>query len=168
MCVSSAYVPPTYQLSATLETHEVIDPSLAVGSVAHTQKHTRQVYATHHESTLDTQQTSVLLTVPSGATPSFSTSGVQLAWSVHVSLLTQTGEERVGDERRTCVPPPHWEAVPDAYAAFHTSYGRTPTLATPVDEGGMYTKLEVVECSVPLSVLPNSSKSQTVPVVLYA
>lgn len=143
------------RLAASLETHEEVDASLAQLPPQRTQRQTRQVYATHHTTTLDTRQLGIVLTLPSGATPAFATSALRLRWTLRVSLLTRTHPERV---------PGHLAPERDAYAPFHTAYQRTPTLASAASD----TKLEIVECSVPLGVLPNSSKSHTVPIELYA
>lgn len=158
------------RLAASLESHEEIDASLALLPSQRTQKQTRQVYATHHESTLDTRQTSIVLTIPSGATPEFATSGVKLKWTLRVSLLTQTSALQSDQGSVGIAPVPHWAPESDAYAAFHTAFQRTPALAGVVqdDEKRVATKLEIVECSVPIGVLPNSSKSRTVPIELYA
>ena len=82
----------TRQLAATLESHEEIDATMALLPAGRVQKATTQVYAVHHENTLDTRQTSVLLTIPSGATPEFSTSGIRHRWSLRISLLTETAD----------------------------------------------------------------------------
>ncbi|PKI84274.1 Golgi membrane exchange factor (Ric1p-Rgp1p) subunit [Malassezia vespertilionis] len=158
------------RLTAALESCEEVDPSLATLPSARVQRHTRQVYATHHESTLDTRQTSFVLMIPSGATPAFSTSGIQHRWSLRVSLLTATCT-RLEDGTRVGVPmPPHLVGAQDAYAAFHTSYHGVTTLSGVQTEGGVETeaRLDIVECSVPVSVLPNSAKTKTVPIELYA
>lgn len=75
-------------------------------------------------------------------------------------------------------PPPHLvPTTPDGYGAYHISYRAVPSLAGPLADftgervskgaGGKEanangyaneSKLEVVECSVPIKVLPNSTK----------
>ncbi|WFD19846.1 Golgi membrane exchange factor (Ric1p-Rgp1p) subunit [Malassezia caprae] len=101
------------RVAAALESHEEVDASLALLPPGRTQRMTRQVYATHHENTLDTRQTSMLLTIPSGATPEFMTSGIRHRWSLRVSLLTESADD--GTQRRE--PPPHLVQHPDAYSA---------------------------------------------------
>lgn len=143
------------RLAASLETHEEVNAALAALPAQRMQRHTRQVYATHHESTLDTRQTSVQLTLPRGATPAFATSAVQLHWTLRVSLLTHT--------RADGGPAPaHIARAHDAYAAFHTAWERTPTLTA---DGA---RLEIVEASVPIGVLPSTARTKTVPIDMYA
>ena len=143
------------RLAASLETHEEVNAALAALPAQRMQRHTRQVYATHHESTLDTRQTSVQLTLPRGATPAFATSAVQLHWTLRVSLLTHT--------RADGGPAPaHIARAHDAYAAFHTAWERTPTLTA---DGA---RLEIVEASVPIGVLPSTARTKKVPIDMYA
>ena len=152
----------SWQVAAALESHEEVDASLALLPPGRTQKMTRQVYATHHENTLDTRQTSMLLTIPSGATPEFMTSGIRHRWSLRVSLLTESAED--GHQRRE--PPPHLVQHPDAYSAYQTVRRGAPALCG--RQGGVTTRLEIVECSVPVVVLPSRSQRKTVPIDLYA
>lgn len=165
------------RVSAVLESHEEIDGTLALLPHARAEKLTRQVHAVHHESTLDTEQTTLSLTIPSGATPEFATSGIRHRWSLRVSLLTETtsGSRRRddGSVQTALYPPvPHLVRVPDEYEAYYTCYQGVPSLCGPVPgaESGTErsTRLEIVECAVPVSVFPNSSKSQPMRVDLYA
>ncbi|WFD41435.1 Golgi membrane exchange factor (Ric1p-Rgp1p) subunit [Malassezia psittaci] len=143
------------RLAASLETHEELDPEFAMIPPQRFQRITRQVYATYQESVLDAQQTSIMLTIPSGATPEFSTSGLRLRWTLRVSLLTHSGGGG---------PPKHLEKVPDSFSAFHTISQRTKSLAAEQKQS----KLEIVECSVPITVLPNSVKTQIIPIDMEA
>lgn len=65
---------PTYQISVTLETVEVIEPSYACRSAVQTSKLTKRVHAELHESCIDTMRTSFSLCIPPTATPEFKTS----------------------------------------------------------------------------------------------
>ena len=150
------------RIAASLESHEEIDASMALLPTGRIQKATTQVYATHHENTLDTRQTSFALVIPSGATPEFVTSGIRHGWSLRLSLLTQTSHQGAVAVQ----PPPHIEARSEGYAAYHHSYHGAPALCG--HKGPISTRLEIVECSVPVTVLPNRSKRRTGPVELYA
>jgi len=58
-----------------LETHEEIQPTLAMLPPGRSHKTTKRVHAEHHESTLDAGRASFALPIPGGATPEFTTSG---------------------------------------------------------------------------------------------
>lgn len=73
--------------SARLETHELVETTIATRPAAQVQQATRRLHAEHHEATLDTGRAGFSLAVPSGASPDFSTSGVKLQWSVRLTLL---------------------------------------------------------------------------------
>lgn len=73
--------------SAQLETHELVETSIATRPAHQVQHATRRLHADHHEATLDTARSGFSLAIPSGASPDFSTSGVKLQWSVRLTLL---------------------------------------------------------------------------------
>ncbi|WFD30731.1 Golgi membrane exchange factor (Ric1p-Rgp1p) subunit [Malassezia sp. CBS 17886] len=155
------------RLTATLESHEEVYAGMATMPAPRAQKRTRQVHATHDELTLDTRQTGIMLQIPSGATPDFSTNGIQHRWTLRVSLLTMSSTAPVDGCATPVQPPPHLAVVPDAYTSFHTAYRGTPSLcgstrtAPPVT-----TKLEIVECAVPVTVYPHSSTGAPLPIAL--
>lgn len=74
-------------MSARLETHELVETSIATKSAAQLRQLTRRLHAEHHETTLDSARVGFALSIPSGATPDFATSGVKLQWSVRLSFL---------------------------------------------------------------------------------
>lgn len=150
------------RVAASLESHEEVDASMALLPPGRTQTMTRQVYATQHEATLDTRQTCLWLPIPSGATPEFSTSGIRHRWSVRISLLTQMAD----DGTSKVAPPPHLMSDTQAFAAFQTSLHDVPVLCG--RQGTTTSRLEIVECSVPVMVLPHRSQRKTDPVLLYA
>lgn len=159
------------RVAASLESHEAVDAALALLPSGRQQAATRQVYATHHEATLDTRQTSWTLTIPSGATPTFATSGVQHHWSVRLALLTAWADAAAppdGAPPAPEAPPAHLVRAPSAYSAYETSWHGAPALFGPQHDAATPTRLDMVECSVPLTVLPSRSKRRTTPVRLYA
>ncbi|WFD35958.1 Golgi membrane exchange factor (Ric1p-Rgp1p) subunit [Malassezia cuniculi] len=159
------------RLAAALETYEDIESDVALQPSGRTQRLTRQVHATHDESVLDTRQTTVELTIPSGTTPEFRTSGVSHRWTLRVSLLTESTEEKHEGENGVSVslvaPVSHLVQVPDEYADYQTSFKGVPSLCGRLDDKRAV-RLEIVECSVPVTVYPNSSKIRPAPVELYA
>lgn len=162
---------PTDQLAAALETHEDIEADVALQPAGRAQRATRQVHATHDESVLDTRQTTLELTIPSGATPEFRTSGMSHRWTLRVSLLTEstmeTSASENGIEKSLVAPVSHLVKVPDEYAEYQTSFQGVPSLCGKLDDKRAV-QLEIVECSVPVTVYPNSSKIQPAAVELYA
>lgn len=78
----------SYAINITLETTERIDPSLAMRSASSVQRATKKVYAHVAETVLFAQKTSFRLEIPASATPTFETTGVQLAWRVRVEFTT--------------------------------------------------------------------------------
>ncbi|CAO1614190.1 unnamed protein product [Sympodiomycopsis kandeliae] len=152
------------RFAASLESHEVVEPTLSTMSPHRIQKMTRKVHAEHHESTLDVGHSGFSLAIPSGATPDFSTSGVRLHWTVRFSFLTQMGlRSGVKDDNtaiKSCAP--HLEACSDdGYSLYHSSARAVTNLpGTRQSTSQRYdsqTKLEIVECAVPITVLPNST-----------
>ncbi|ORY75976.1 Rgp1-domain-containing protein [Leucosporidium creatinivorum] len=75
------------RVSARLETHELIETTIATKSAPQVRQITRRLHAEHHETTLDSARLGFALAIPSGATPDFGTSGVKLQWSVRLSFL---------------------------------------------------------------------------------
>ena len=65
------------RIAATLETHEAIEPTLATLPSARSRQMTKRVHAEFHQDTLDAGQVGFQLTIPSGATPDFVTSGMR-------------------------------------------------------------------------------------------
>jgi hypothetical protein len=120
---------------------------------------------------LDTRQTTIELSIPSGATPEFRTSGVTHRWTLRVSLLTEstteTNEGENGPTTSLVAPVSHLVQVADEYAEYQTSFQGVPSLCGKLDDKRSV-RLEIVECSVPVTVYPNSSKSQPASVELYA
>ncbi|GJJ73751.1 RAB6A-GEF complex partner protein 2 [Entomortierella parvispora] len=122
---------PTYQISVTLETVEVIEPSYACRSAVQTSKLTKRVHAELHESCIDTMRTSFSLCIPPTATPEFKTSTLTLKWYLRVEFITGPANQprfkmTSVDERRS-------------------QYQAVEALST-----------ESFDCSVPIQVYPTS------------
>lgn len=163
------------RISATLETFEEVQPSIATLPAGRLQRATRIVHAEHHESVLDKGRASFSLSVPSGATPEFVTSGVKLNWLVKLAFLTISATS--GEEKAK--PPPHlMPSSADGFSRYHISLRGVDSLAGSVGEQAKVglkqmgcaaeTKLETVECAVPVSILPNSTSFKVGDAEFYA
>ncbi len=133
------------------------------------------MHAEHHESVLDKGRASFSLSVPSGATPEFVTSGVKLNWLVKLAFLTISATS--GEEKAK--PPPHlMPGSADGFSRYHISLRGVDSLAGSVGEQSKVglkqmgcaaeTKLETVECAVPVSILPNSTSFKVGDAEFYA
>lgn len=160
------------RIAAFLESHEDIESTLATLPSGRSQKITKTVHSSFHDSTLDAGQACFSLPIPSGATPNFDTSAVRLVWTVRLAFLTSSnvrtsttdsdGNITVSERSK---PSPHLIPGPDdGYAAYHRALRAAPSLAgpfvgaAPSDDQSAEAKLEVVECAVPLTVLPHSTR----------
>jgi RAB6A-GEF complex partner protein 2 len=79
---------PVYAVLVTLETHETIDPAIAMRSPQSIARYTRKVHAQFAESAHFARRLSFGLPVPPNATPGFGTSGVGLEWRIRVEFVT--------------------------------------------------------------------------------
>jgi hypothetical protein len=79
---------PSYGINVWLETTERVDPSLALRSSSSVQRATRKAHAHVIESVLFARKVSFRLEVPTTATPTFETTGVQLDWRVRIEFVT--------------------------------------------------------------------------------
>ena len=82
-----------YSLHATLETSEMIDPAIALRSIASIQRVTRRIYASQFESTISARKVLFSPMIPTASTPEFITSGINLEWKLRFEFVTS----RVGD-----------------------------------------------------------------------
>ncbi|PWO00113.1 Rgp1-domain-containing protein [Tilletiopsis washingtonensis] len=169
------------RVAAALETHESIEPTLATLPAARGARMTKVVHAEAHECALDVGQVGFQLPIPSGATPDFVTSAVKLHWTVRLSFLTLSTVKASATALRVA-PPPHLEAVgEDGYEHYHLSLCAVDALSGPAsaarhaqlqrqegEEWPQGTKLELVECAVPLAVLPHSTRFQPGAASVYA
>ncbi|KAI4727140.1 Rgp1-domain-containing protein [Aureobasidium sp. EXF-10728] len=79
---------PSYGINVWLETTERVDPSLALRSSSSVQRATRKIHAHVSENVLFARKVSFRLEIPTTATPTFKTTGVQLDWRVRVEFVT--------------------------------------------------------------------------------
>lgn len=77
-----------YSLHATLESSEVIDPTIALRSRTSVQRVTRRIYSSHSESTVFARRAIFNPIIPISATPDFVTSGVSLEWVLRFEFFT--------------------------------------------------------------------------------
>ena len=146
------------------------------------------------ESVLDKGRAGFSLSIPSGASPEFVTSGVKLNWLVRLSFLTvsatkelvDSGNNEKGEKQKQSklLPPPHLlPASSDGFSRYHVSVraldslaglaranaGTTETAKALKELGyAQETKLETVECAVPVSILPNSTSYKVGDAEFYA
>jgi hypothetical protein len=106
---------------------------------------------------------------------------VKLHWTVRLSFLTLSTVKASATALRVA-PPPHLEAVgEDGYEHYHLSLCAVDALSGPAsaarhaqlqrqegEEWPQGTKLELVECAVPLAVLPHSTRFQPGAASVYA
>ncbi|SPO27730.1 uncharacterized protein UTRI_04231_B [Ustilago trichophora] len=182
------------RMSATLETFEEVQPSIATLPPGRLQRATRIVHAEHHESVLDKGRAGFSLCIPSGASPEFVTSGVKLNWLVRLSFLTISATKSnpgdtsssggSGDELvRPQLPPPHLHpSASDGFSRYHIVLRATDSLAGSIAnisdstcrkalsymDCATETKLETVECAVPISILANSTSFKVGDAEFYA
>lgn len=77
-----------YSLHATLESSEVIDPTIALRSRNSIQRVTRRIHSSHSECTIFARRAAFNPIVPISATPDFVTSGVSLEWVLRFEFVT--------------------------------------------------------------------------------
>lgn len=87
-----------YALHSSLESWEVIDPTIALRSKASIHRATRKVYFSRHESTISACRVFFSPTIPSTAVPEFLTSGISLEWGLRFEFATKRMMEE-DDER---------------------------------------------------------------------
>lgn len=86
---------------------------------------------------------------------------VKLQWTVRMSFLTQiavlpaTGSSE--DAGAKAAAPHLVPCTDDGYGLYHSTYRASSNLAGHVHGTSARTKLEIVECAVPIAVLPNST-----------
>ena len=88
---------PCHSLRCTLETTEQVNPALALRSAASIQRLSRRVHYSQFENTLFAQRVVFTPSIPVIATPTFSTSGVNLHWALRFEFTTSR-DRNVGTE----------------------------------------------------------------------
>ncbi|RPB05557.1 Rgp1-domain-containing protein [Choiromyces venosus 120613-1] len=79
---------PCYHITAILETSESVTPSIALRSASSIHRATRKLHFQHSQSTLFSKRVVFTPTIPTSATPEFSTSGVSCAWALRLEFVT--------------------------------------------------------------------------------
>ena len=76
-----------HSLTATLESFEIVDPTVALRSQASIYRATRRIHASRFELTLHEKRATFSFTPPSHATPNFQTSIISLAWTLRFAFM---------------------------------------------------------------------------------
>lgn len=76
-----------HSLTATLESFEIIDPTIALRSQASIYRATRRIHASCFELTLFQKRATFNPTAPLNATPNFHTSSVSLVWGLRFEFI---------------------------------------------------------------------------------
>lgn len=84
-----------YSLHVSLETSEVVDPSIALRSSSSIHRATRRVHTTSSENTLFTQRATFSAMIPTNFAPEFITSGVEYQWQLRFEFLTNPAADGV-------------------------------------------------------------------------
>ena len=79
---------PCYALHCTLESTEKVNPALALRSAASITRLSRRVYRSQSENTLFAERVVFSSSIPSSATPTLMTSGVNLDWALRFEFTT--------------------------------------------------------------------------------
>ncbi|KAG0128910.1 Rgp1-domain-containing protein [Tuber indicum] len=79
---------PCYHITAALETSETVTPSVALRSASSIYRATRKLHFQRSQSTLFSKRVVFTPTIPTSATPEFSTSGVSCAWALRLEFVT--------------------------------------------------------------------------------
>ena len=95
---------PILQINASLEFSETITPSVALRSASSIHRATRKVYIQHSESTLFAKRILFTPTIPSTATPEFTTSEISSAWIIRLEFITTALSSRRQDHSPTPLP----------------------------------------------------------------
>ena len=84
-----------YSLHISLETSEIVDPSIALRSSSSIHRATRRVHTTSSQDTLFTQRATFTAMLPTNFAPEFVTSGVEYQWQLRFEFLTGTSADEV-------------------------------------------------------------------------
>ncbi|KAI5800033.1 Rgp1-domain-containing protein [Geopyxis carbonaria] len=86
---------PCYHINASLESAEEVEPSFALRSASSIHRATRKIHAQRSESTLFAKRLVFTPTIPSSATPGFSTSGFSTRWVLRLEFITTAISDRL-------------------------------------------------------------------------
>ncbi|MCJ1284395.1 hypothetical protein MMC26_003726 [Xylographa opegraphella] len=83
----------SYSVNISLETSEVIDPSIALRSSSSIHRATRRIHASSSEDTLFAEQVIFSAMIPINVAPEFLTTGIQLQWRLRFEFVTSAHKE---------------------------------------------------------------------------
>ncbi|MCJ1432974.1 hypothetical protein MMC27_002333 [Xylographa pallens] len=84
---------PCYSLNISLETSEVVDPSIALRSSSSIHRATRRIHASSSQDTLFAEKVVFSAMIPINVAPEFLTTGIQLQWRLRFEFVTGTHNE---------------------------------------------------------------------------
>ena len=87
-----------YGIHASLESIEIVDPSIALRSSASIQRATKKVYSHCSETTVCSRRTVFSFTIPVSATPAFITSYISLEWQLRFEFVISKDSSSVAEE----------------------------------------------------------------------
>ncbi|KAF3914403.1 hypothetical protein ABW21_db0206263 [Orbilia brochopaga] len=141
---------PCYHVNATLETHETVNPALALRSPSSVYRVTRKVHAQHSETCLFSKRITFSPTIPQLGTPEFSTTGVSLSGDASRRGSTPSQVNEMG------------EVVQGDYFYYQPQRGNEGIMERTQkdDRGQLFTAMQQVwcdgfDCSIPVKVYAN-------------
>lgn len=138
-------------MSARLESHEQIETTISLKKAGQVRSATKKIHSEQHEISVSAGRLALSLSIPSGATPDFATSGMRLQWSVRFSFLVVPPKDKkgAGTKMGHKYKPSHAKrpSLMDAFVAPDESFEGIPGQRT-----------EVIECSIPIKVYPGSTR----------
>ena len=85
-----------YSLHVSLETSEVVDPSIALRSSSSIHRATRRIHSKSSEDTLFAQRATFSTMIPTNVAPEFITSGVEHQWQLRFEFVTGPVADGIG------------------------------------------------------------------------
>ncbi|RIA97731.1 Rgp1-domain-containing protein [Glomus cerebriforme] len=125
---------PSYQVSITLESSEIVESSIANRPQQQIARATRKVHGEHHEFCLNAGRISFAISIPTSSTPDFQTTGVKLQWCLRLEFIT-------GPKGQSPLMPLNADERHQYYQA--------------IDE----INVETFDCAIPIKVYPTSYTS---------
>lgn len=131
---------------------------------------TRKLHAEQHEIVVDAGRIAINLSIPSGATPEFATSGVRLQWCVRFSFLVSSPPPNIGPAAGSSPMMPGSPHLSQSrnkkeQATFKPSHHskRSSILGSLVAsaediEVAAFGRTETIECPIPIKVYPASTR----------
>ncbi|PKY38071.1 Rgp1-domain-containing protein [Rhizophagus irregularis] len=125
---------PSYQVSITLESSEIVEPSIANRPQQQIARVTRKIHGEHHEFCLNAGRIGFAISIPTSGTPDFQTTGVKLQWCLRLEFIT-------GPKGQSPLMPLNADERHQYYQAIDNI------------------NVETFDCSVPIKVYPTSYTS---------